>query len=232
MNLRARGGCGGALAPPVGRGRSRRGLAPPRREPRRQIPFGAPAAIDRRGSRRPTVGGSSPLPPWCTRPQPRQRHARSLLVRVARPVGERPRRSWTRSSPTRPAADSADSACSVRLNAQEVAGMLADPRGSRMPRRVDLRLDWQKSGGESLVRTGRTSAVGCCLATRLPKPPAEAGAEATPLIAIGQQRLWIGERSRAFCAATVLHASVSAPGDSEQGRPLRAGNSWANPRPL
>ena len=32
--------------------------------------------------------------------------------------------------------------------------MLADPRGSRMPRRVDLRLDWQKSGGESLVRTG------------------------------------------------------------------------------
>jgi len=63
MNLRPEGGCGGTSVPPGGKGRNRRGLATPRREPRRQIPFGAPTAIGRRGSRRPTVGGSSPAPP-------------------------------------------------------------------------------------------------------------------------------------------------------------------------
>src|SRR5947208_12875190 len=49
MNLRPEGGCGGTSVPPGGKGRNRRGLATPRREPRRQIPFGAPTAIGRRG---------------------------------------------------------------------------------------------------------------------------------------------------------------------------------------
>src|SRR5207247_7398409 len=72
MNLRPEGGCGGTSVPPGGKGRNRRGLATPRREPRRQIPFGAPTAIGRRGSRRPTVGGSRPAPPT--------KAARSLAV--------------------------------------------------------------------------------------------------------------------------------------------------------